>query len=132
MRGYSVATAALALDVDAKWLDNLLSQHRVPGVAQARQGVQRRIQPEALYLIATAHGLNHDFQVPVATALRLAHELWAKPESGTGDGSGRFSRGDLAVSVNREEMRTRLDASLAEAVEIAPRPRRGRPPSRRR
>src|SRR5687768_2095673 len=108
MRGYSVATAALALDVDSKWLDNLLSQHRVPGVAQARQGVQRRIQAEALYLIATTHGLNRDFQVPVGVALRLAQALWTRTAAHDPEGSNRVVLGDLSVSVNREELRRRL------------------------
>lgn len=131
MRGYSVAAVALALDVDAKWLDNLLSQHRVPGVNQARQGVQRRIQPEGLYRIATVHALNREFQIPVARALRLAQALWA--ESGDQGGeSATFAQGDLAVSVNRDQLRQRIEAALAEALEIAPRTRRGRPPKPRR
>ena len=131
MRGYSVATAALALDLDPKWLDNLLSQHRVPGVAQARQGVQRRIQPEAVYLIATARALNRDFQIPVGAAVRLAKALWAKPGDQDPGASSGMVQGDLAVSVNRGEVRRRMAAALAEALEIAPRPRRGRPPKHR-
>ena len=132
MRGYSVATVALTLDVDAKWLDNLLSQHRVPGVAQARQGVQRRIQPEAVYLIATAHALNRDFQIPVGAALRLAGELWSKDGDVGPEASSTVVQGDLAVSVSRRDLRRRIETALAEAVEIAPRPRRGRPPKQRR
>ena len=132
MRGYSVATAALALKVEPKWLDNLLSQNRVPGVAQAGQGVQRRIQPEAIYLIATAHALNRDFQIPVGAALRLAQALWAKPGDREPEAPSGIVQGDLAVSVNRAELRQRMATALAEALEIAPRPRRGRPPKRRR
>ena len=131
MRGYSVATVALALDLDSKWLDNLLSQHRVPGVTQSRQGVQRRIQPEGLYLIATAHALNRDFQIPVAAALRIAAALWAGPADRSAKELATFAHGDLTVSVNRGELRGRMERALAEALEIAPRTRRGRPPKQR-
>src|SRR5688500_4302948 len=125
MRGYSVATAALALDVDPKWLDNLLSQHRVPGVAQSRQGVQRRVQPAALHLIATASALNRDFQIPVAAALRLAQALWAGVAPHDSEAPSEVVQGDLTVSVNRGALRHRMQTALAEALEIAPRPRRG-------
>ncbi len=129
MRGYSVATAALALGVDTKWLDNLLSQNRVPGVAQSRQGVQRRIQPAALYLIATVHALNRDLQIPVATALRLAQGIWLGSESeGPAGELATLPVGEIALQLNREDLKRRMDQALAEAVEMAPRPKRGRPP----
>ena len=129
MRGYSVATAALALGVETKWLDNLLSQNRVPGVAQSRQGVQRRIQPAALYLIATLHALNRDLQIPVATALRLAHGIWLGSErEGSAGELATFPVGEIALQLNRADLKRRMDQALAEAVEMAPRPKRGRPP----
>ncbi|HUR91757.1 MAG TPA: hypothetical protein VMY38_03700 [Gemmatimonadaceae bacterium] len=128
MRGYSVATAALALGVEIKWLDNLLSQNRVSGVAQSRQGVQRRIQPAALYLIATAYGLNRDLQIPVATALRLARAIWQGPEGDQAGALATLAVGDIAIQLNRADLKERMDQALAEAVEVAPRPKRGRPP----
>ena len=128
MRSYSVATSALALGITPKWLDNLLSQNRVPGVVQSRQGVPRRIQPGALYLIATAQGLNRDFQIPVATALELAEAIWQAPDSGP---LAAVRVGELALQLNREELRERIEQALVEAIEMAPRPRRGRPPKAR-
>ena len=47
-RAYTVGTAALALDVPTKWLDNVLSHHSVPGVVQERQGVSRKVSLEGV------------------------------------------------------------------------------------
>lgn len=131
MRGYSVAATALALNVDRKWLDNLLSQHRVAGVAQSRQGVQRKLSPGSLHRIATVYSLNRDLLIPVAAAIRLADELWQdSPQTGAGDEAAlRF--GDITVLIRRAEIRARVEAALADALEMAPRTRRGRPPARR-
>jgi hypothetical protein len=131
MRGYSVATAALALSLDAKWLDNLLSQNRVDGVSHARQGVQRRLAPSALHVIATVHHLNHGLRIPVATALRLAHELWSSPGNSDPADTATVRADALELHLNRAEMRERVAAALAEALEMAPRTRRGRPPGGR-
>ena len=105
MRGYSVATAALALGVEYKWLDNLLSQNRVQGVSQSRQGVQRRLPPEALYVIATVHRLNRGLQIPVGTALELAHELWRTPASGVAGDTVIYALEGISLAVRREELR---------------------------
>lgn len=132
MRGYSVATTALALEVDLKWLDNLLSQYRVAGVSQTRQGVQRRLAPRAIHVIATVHRLNRELRIPVATALRFAHDLWESPQN---PGSGEMAvvrAGEVALHVSRSEVRARVEAALAEALEMAPRTKRGRPRRRDR
>lgn len=126
MRGYSVGIAALALDLDAKWLDNLLSQNRVEGVAQIRQGVQRRLAPSAMYVVATVHTFNRVLQIPVGTALRIAHELWRSPEDGAEDPAVLQLEG-VSLEVRRAAIRARVEASLAEALEMAPRTKRGRP-----
>lgn len=128
MRGYSLATAALALDVDPKWLDNLLSQNRVDGVRQTRQGVQRRIAPDALYVIATVHDLSRQLRVPVVAALQIAHELWRRPPETGAEDFAELRIGTLAVQVDRRQTRARIEAALADALEMAPRTRRGRPP----
>ncbi len=127
MRGYSVATAVLALEVDAKWLDNLLSQHRISGVTQERQGVQRRLAPEALYLVAIVDRLNRDFQMPVAASLRVAHDLWSQPRDAGADDAVSVKIGEIRVEVSRADIRARVDAALPEGLEMAPPPRRGRP-----
>lgn len=130
MRGYSVAAAALALGVEAKWLDNLLSQNRVDGVTQARQGVARRLGPGALHVIATVHRLNHELRVPVGAALRLAHDLWRAPPNSEVDGIAIVRAGEVELHLDRSAMRNRVAAAMAEALEMAPRTRRGRPPGR--
>ena len=132
MRGYSVATVALALGVESKWLDNLLSHNRVDGVTQARQGVARRLGPEALHVIATVHQLNQELQIPVGAALRLAHELWRSPRNGDAADTAAVRNGELELRLARAAVRAGVTTAVAEALEMAPRPKRGRPPRKGR
>lgn len=127
MRGYSVATAALALSIQYKWLDNLLSQNRVDGVSQARQGVQRRLAPQALHVIATVHQLNRELRMPVGAALRLAHEFWSAPAGSEPGDTTIIRAGEIVLQLDRRAVRERVAAAAAEALEMAPRTRRGRP-----
>ncbi len=128
MRGYSVGIAALALGMDAKWLDNLLSQNRVDGVTQARQGVQRRLAPQALYVVATVHHLNRELRIPVGIALRLAHELWDSPGSSDPADTATIRADEVELHLSRAAVRDRVAAAVVEALEMAPRTKRGRPP----
>lgn len=130
MRGYSVGTAALALDIEPKWLDNLLSHNRVDGVTQARQGVSRRLRPGALHVIATVHRLNRELQIPVGAALQLAHELWRSPQDADARDTATVRNGELELRLSRAGLRARVAEAVAEALEMAPRPKRGRPPKR--
>ncbi|MCR4339109.1 MAG: hypothetical protein NUW01_04380 [Gemmatimonadaceae bacterium] len=132
MRGYSVAIAALALGVESKWLDNLLSHNRVSGVTQARQGVPRRLGPGALHVIATVHRLNRELQIPVGAALRLAHALWDYTQTSDQLDAATVRTGELELRLDRAEVRARVAAAVAEALEMAPRTKRGRPPKRDR
>src|ERR1700693_1417931 len=120
-RAYTIATAALALGTSIKWLDNVLSHNRVPGVAQERQGISRRLTVEGLLLLALAVLLIQEFGLPTPKAIALAEEL-AKNE-------GRYiaERG-LNLGLDLASFRVQLLESLENAVEIAPVPRRGRPP----
>lgn len=131
MRGYSVATAALALEIEYKWLDNLLSQNKVQGVNQTRQGVQRRLTPQAMYVIATVHQLNRGLHIPVATALTLAHELWQAPNTGAAGDPAVVPLEAISLAVEREGLRAQVDEAIVGALEMAPRTRRGRPRLRR-
>lgn len=129
MRSYSVAAAAVALDLPPKWLDNLLSQNRVAGVVQARQGVPRRLSPLALYVIATIRDMNDHLQVPIGSAVRVAHELWSSPIEGmSSQPRTTVPMGDLTIELDRDALRRRVDGEIADALEMTPRPRRGRPP----
>jgi hypothetical protein len=119
-RAYTVGTVALALDVPSKWLDNILSHHRVPGVVQARQGVSRKVTPEGLLQLALAVRLIGDLGIPAANALQLAGTIAAS--------NGIYSTpSGIGVSLDLNQLRSKLETRLAQAVEIAPVPRRGRP-----
>jgi hypothetical protein len=120
-RAYTVGTAALALDIPAKWLDNVLSHFQIPGVTQERQGISRKVSLEAVLRLALSLNLIDDLEIPTANALRLASTLIQ-----TG-GQHRTDSG-VTISLDLSTIRAGLEASLAQAVEIAPVPRRGRPP----
>jgi len=120
-RAYTIATAALALGVPTKWLDNTLSHYRVEGVHQMRQGLARRLTLEALVPLATSIALTRDLGIPLARALDLAHDIIAS--------DGRIAFGNrLIISTDLAATRTDLLRQLDHAVEVAPLPRRGRPP----
>lgn len=76
------------------------------------------------------YALNRELQIPVGGALRIAHELWRNPP-GAGDGDRAIHQIEgMSLNIDRSEIRARVDAALAEALEIAPRPKRGRPRTR--
>lgn len=127
-RSYDVAAAALALDVDTKWLDNVLSHHQVPGVARSRQGVNRAVTPEGLLHLAVARVLVEGARVPIAIAIRLAGVLLEGQAATTAE--TRLSPA-VTLRLDRTALRRELEARLLDAVERAPTPRRGRPPRRR-
>lgn len=120
-RAYTVGAVALALDVTAKWIDNVLSHHTLRGVAQERQGVSRKVNPEGLLQLALAIILIEDLEIPTSSALSLANTL---NENG---GSLKTPAG-ISIELDLAAIRARLETRLAQAVEIAPVPRRGRPP----
>lgn len=124
MRAYTVATAALALDVDPKWIDNLLSHHNIPGVAHAQRGTRRRIPPHSIRIIAVARALAADLAIPLHRAVELAIDIDARDQSDI-----RIS--DLIVlHLDRDRLHADLARRLDEAAEFAAVPRRGRKPRR--
>ncbi len=120
-RAYTIATAALALGISVKWLDNVLSHNRVPGVAQERQGISRRLTVEGLLVLALAVLLIQELGLPTSKAIALAEDL------ATNDGRYMAQQG-LNLSLDLPAFRVRLLERLENAVEIAPVPKRGRPP----
>jgi hypothetical protein len=121
-RAYTVATAALALGTSLKWLDNVLSHNQVPGVAQDRQGVSRRLTIDGLVVLALAVLLIQELGVFTPRAIALAEDL-AKHE-----GRHVAREGVLKLELDLAPFRARLLERLENAVEVAPVPRRGRPP----
>ncbi|HEY0528926.1 MAG TPA: hypothetical protein VGD02_08855 [Gemmatimonadaceae bacterium] len=120
-RAYTIATAALALDVSSKWLDNTLSHFRIDGVLQARQGIARRLTIESLTILSVAILLTHSLEVPLGRAIMIAQQLIAT--------RGRYFADDtLELVIDLPALHSQLLKRLERAVEIAPVPRRGRPP----
>lgn len=120
-RAYTITTSALALEVPVKWLDNAVSHFKVTGVRQERQGVARRLSIDALVRLLVAKLLTHDLGIPLARALEISDEMVST--------DGRFtSGGGLDLSLNLATLLDSLLERLERAVEIAPVPRRGRPP----
>ena len=120
-RAYTIATAALTLRVEAKWLDNTLSHIRVPGVKQERQGVARRITIDGMLILGIAALLIHELSMPLAAAIGIAQGL-------ARNGGEHTTREGVWIRLNLERLRSTLLERLEDAVEIAPLPRRGRPP----
>jgi len=119
-RAYTVATAALALDVPVKWVDNILSHHTVPGVAQKRQGVARRLSVDGLLILALTTFLVQELGSPVPRAIGMAEQLLRN------EGRYESPRG-LSLILDLSTFRNNLLDRLENAVEMAPVPRRGRP-----
>ena len=120
-RVYTLATAALTLGVPIKWLDNTLSHIKVRGVIQARQGVARRISIDGMLILAIATLLINEIGIPLGTAIEIAETL--------ADNQGEYaSRQGVAIRLDLEKLRSTVLERLENAVEIAPAPRRGRPP----
>jgi hypothetical protein len=116
---------ALAIDAPHKWVDNVLSQHIVPGVVAARRGVARRISHDALLRLALVRELHLELGLGVRDALGMAATLL------TSDSSGVHHGRHLSVACDRNSLERDLEARLRDVLESAPTPRRGRPPRRR-
>jgi len=120
-RAYTVATAAVALEVPAKWIDNTLSHYKVAGVVQRRQGIPRRLTIEGLLVLSTALLLTADLGTSLANALDIAGHIVANE-------GPLLSPGGIRIELDLQSLKDRLLSRLEHAVEVAPLPRRGRPP----
>ena len=126
MRHYDVGIATLAIDAPRKWTDNLLSQHSVADVAHRRRGVARAVSWQALVRIAIIRELHQMLGCGVREAVALAARFLELP---AGD---PLRLGALSIALDRGALERQLHARLRDALESAPRPRRGRPPVRGR
>jgi len=121
-RAYTVATAALALEVLPKWVDNVLSHHKVLGIRQNKQGVARHLSFDGLVILGLTILLTSDLGMPTAKALAVAEALVKTNGQHT-------ARQGLSVHVDLASFEASLFERLESAVEMAPAPRRGRPPT---
>jgi hypothetical protein len=123
MRAYTVAATAVTLGVTKKWVDNVLSHHRVPGVLQERQGIVRRVTPAGLLTLEIAASLVRALNLPIAQALETAVRLIAAR------GTEIQLRAALSIQISAdvETITHELNTRLEKAIEISPTPRRGRP-----
>jgi len=121
-RAYTVATAALALKVPSKWVDNVLSHNKVSGIRQDKQGVARHLSFDALVILGLTIVLISDLGLPTAKAIAVAEALVKT--------NGRHTaRQGLSVQVDLASFQASLFERLESAVEMMPVPRRGRPPT---
>lgn len=121
-RAYTVATAALALGVPAKWVDNVLSHNKVLGTHQDKQGVARHLSFDGLVILGLTILLISDLGLPTAKAIAVAEALVKT--------NGRHTaRQGLSVQVDLASFQASLFERLESAVEMVPVPRRGRPPT---
>jgi len=124
MRAYTVTAAAVTLGVPRKWVDNALSHYVVPGVVQRKQGVTRKVTPQGVLILEISLGLVRTLGVPLHLALEAAKALTAAAES-----TAQLPVGPYAtLTVDVAAIMRDTNARLAHAVEVAPSPKRGRPP----
>jgi hypothetical protein len=124
MRAYTVATTAVTLKVPVKWVDNVLSHNRVPGVSRNRQGVSRKLTYRAILTLEVALKIARTFSSTLPRSLELAALLLANRESPVNIGDG------LSLAIDYRELESDLASRLDHAVEVTPLPRRGRPGAR--
>ncbi len=125
MRSYSVAIAALAIDAPLRWIDNTISQNHVDGIVSEQRGVARRISFPALMVLAVARELQTRIGSPITFAVATAHSMVHDPSGA----EVRF--GPITLSLDIQLIRRALEIRLAEAMESAPSPPRGRPSASR-
>jgi hypothetical protein len=121
---YNTATAAAALDVNQKWLDNILSHNDLDGVQSDTQGISRRLSVASIIALSLAKELIDGLEINSSAALRLATRILSAPTGGVVVSSR------LRIVVDLDSLRADTLGRLERAVEIAPTPRRGRPPKR--
>ena len=124
MRTYSVAVVSLTVAAPKKWTDNLLAHHDIPDVRSRARGVARGISWAGLVRIALIRTLHTGLGCGVREAVALSDALLGSP---TGNA---FVGSSLTLAIDRAALERDLQRRLAEVLESAPRPRRGRPPGR--
>jgi hypothetical protein len=123
MRTLSTDTAAAALGVEKKVLDNILAREARSLIAKGSRGRSRRISIDLLERIALAMVLQRDLGTSIETGLDLAARILESPSNSTGIGSLG------ALTFDAPRLRKALELSVDEALESVPERPRGRPKS---
>ncbi|NUQ19683.1 MAG: hypothetical protein HOQ09_01855 [Gemmatimonadaceae bacterium] len=118
---YDIAVASLALGVERKWLDNLLSQHDIPGVEHVARGVTRKLSTRALVTAAAVRDLQRRLGVPAGRAVELAAHVVAASHHRV-----ELSPA-LTIHLDLTTLERDLERRLVHAMETAVPRRRGRP-----
>ena len=124
MKTLSTVSAAAALGVDRKTLDNILAREASSCVSAGNRGQSRRIPVAALDRIAVAFVLNRDLGVSLTKGIEIAGLIIGSPGSPIAIGSLGALTFDIA------ELRRTLERAVDEALESVAEPARGRPRSR--
>ena|SRR5690349_14967650 len=124
MRLYNIAVASLAADAPVKWTDNLIAHHAIPDVRSRSRGVPRGVSWAGLVRISLIRELHQSLGCGVREAVELADRLLRASHPTVT--LGRWS----TLGFDRRGLEEDLQRRLAEALESAPRPRRGRPARR--
>ena len=119
-RSYDPRTAALALGVPLKWIDNTLSHHNIRGVNRAWRGIERQLTFEAVTLLFLARLLCSELGVPLATAIGLGRRLMDSADQQIGSPAGVMLGVDVARVAHDLQLR------LSEISETTARMKRGR------
>lgn len=128
MASYSIMTAALAIGTSRKRLENLLGRCELPGTRHGRQGRARRLGLKTILAAAATLEAHERLGLPIPVAARLASRaLEGRSENSTVAGLWIVREGPVALGIDLDSIETTVFAGLSEAVEIAPRPVRGRP-----
>jgi len=128
---HSVRSVALAIGAPAKWVDNALSHHRIPGVSRRARGVQRDLDGTSVLILALTRFLAVDLGVPIALGSKIAGEI-----AGTVDESAVLHRralpSGLVLEVPVAAIVRQTRERLVDAAEAVAHIKRGRPPTRDR
>ena len=147
-RVYDIAVAALALGVDRKWLDNLTTQHVVPGAEHFARGVPRRLSMRTLVTAALVRDLSRQLGVPVARGIDVAKgflggqaPIGSPGESASNGEQATTPNGSsvvrpvgsaMTLAIDIAALEREIEVQLLSAMETAVPRRRGRPPRKER
>jgi hypothetical protein len=125
---YDLATTAFAVAAPRKWVDNLVSHHELRGITSRKRGVSREFSFEGVVLISLVRALCVDLGMPIRRAAEIAGAMAGSGKDHAAFRSLRLPYA-LVLSLDADALIRRVRERLLDAVESAPRPRRGRPPT---